>query len=441
MPLRRRIVVVMLVACGLAAAPASAMAGTAKAVPTNYGGESCKYDCPVYPDVHFDAAAGETNAVTITVLAGPAPSSPYPPYPELEIQIRDSGAPIVPGEGCTPIDATAVSCVGVALVVDLGDMNDSATIPASVPGLTGAWVTSVRGGAGNDVLTGGPQGDWIAGEGGADTLLGGGGDDMLRGDDPSGAPSPDVIDGGVGNDVVSYWGRPTPVTLTVGAGGTEDSLTSIESAWGGRGNDTLVGDAGDNVLDGGEGDDRLDGGIGDDTLSDQDGRNRLYGGAGKDKLAGGPSRDRLSGGPGSDEVSLGTTDIESDESDGVPDSIECGSGHDRVTETDPRDLVPPSCERVVLEYYEVVGRPKRVGRSALRVRVDVPVLSGFDPGRVWLFSGKRRIGKSRTVRRGGIFAVKLNAAGRRVVKAGATVVIRSRVGWLQGGTGYALKLR
>jgi Ca2+-binding RTX toxin-like protein len=193
------------------------------------------------------------------------------------------------------------------------------------------------------------------------------------------------------------------------------------------------------MLDGDGGDDRLEGDAGDDKLSDSSGQNRLYGGSGKDELQGGHRRDRLSGGPGNDKVNLGASPIPAVDSDGVADSVRCGSGRDRVFESDPKDFVPPECERALVDYYEVVGRPRRVG-AVLRVRCHV-LPDYYDGGaRVWLFSGKKRIGRSGTVRRSATFTVKLSAAGRRIARSGAIVVIRSRVGYFEGDDGFKLRL-
>jgi Ca2+-binding RTX toxin-like protein len=98
----------------------------------------------------------------------------------------------------------------------------------------------------------------IVSGGGDDTLDGGGGDDTL--------------DGGYGTDAASYAGTQEDlwVDLTVGnATGADagvDTLISIESIYGGRGQDVLLGSASANTLAGGSGDDTLDGGAGGDTL-------------------------------------------------------------------------------------------------------------------------------------------------------------------------------
>ena len=132
-------------------------------------------------------------------------------------------------------------------------------------------IENLRGGTGNDSLTG---------DGLANILEGGGGDDLL-----AGLGGSDVLDGGAGRDTASYAEKTLGLvvtlagaanaTVTVG-GVAEDTLRNIENITGGSGNDTLAGDAAANALSGGAGDDvlaglggndALDGGAGIDTAS------------------------------------------------------------------------------------------------------------------------------------------------------------------------------
>src|SRR5207245_518392 len=83
----------------------------------------------------------------------------------------------------------------------------------------------------------------------------------------------DRITGGDGVDTVVYAHRSAAVLVDLasdqpidGERGEGDSITGVENATGGEGNDTLRGDAGANRLDGAEGDDRLDGRGGADLL-------------------------------------------------------------------------------------------------------------------------------------------------------------------------------
>ncbi len=79
-----------------------------------------------------------------------------------------------------------------------------------------ADVEEVRGGSGNDVLTGDANANVLDGNGGNDTLLGMGGNDTLQGDAGN-----DVFDGGAGADLDRAAGDPTFVDrLTVDAADT-----------------------------------------------------------------------------------------------------------------------------------------------------------------------------------------------------------------------------
>lgn len=97
-------------------------------------------------------------------------------------------------------------------------------------------------------------------------VIGGAGDDLFIASDAA-----NNINGGTGNDTISYAGSDAAVTLTLGGAGSGghaagDTLTSIEHAIGSSYNDTLTGNISANVLTGGEGNDTLNGGAGADTL-------------------------------------------------------------------------------------------------------------------------------------------------------------------------------
>ncbi|HMI19460.1 MAG TPA: hypothetical protein VK533_07945, partial [Sphingomonas sp.] len=102
----------------------------------------------------------------------------------------------------------------------------------------------------NDVLIGGGQDDILdGGSGGVDDIRGGGGDDIVSYQSSS---------TGVSIDLVSQqsWD-----------GTSVDALSSIEGAWGSNLNDTIAGSARDEMFQGFDGSDYIDGGGGDDTIS------------------------------------------------------------------------------------------------------------------------------------------------------------------------------
>jgi hypothetical protein len=100
------------------------------------------------------------------------------------------------------------------------------------------------GGDGADDLDPGGGGDFVRGGGGDDYVTGGGGDDNYH--------------GGAGDDSVDYHASAAAVTVDLAAGtgaGADigaDRLASIESAFGGAGDDSLAGELRDGA-DGADG--------------------------------------------------------------------------------------------------------------------------------------------------------------------------------------------
>jgi len=232
---------------------------------------------------------------------------------------------------------------------------------------TGACRVQVRGGDGNDTVTGSAGGDDLRGEAGNDTLDGGAGpDDIWDGPgadkvmggadndglqvDPTADPGDDFHGGG-GYDHLYYLGRTAGLTITIdnladdGEPGENDNVhLDVEGVWGGAGDDILVGSSGENDLWGLAGDDELYGGDGVDYLTGLDGNDLLVGDAGDDHLLAGDGDDVLDGGPGLDvfEASLGADVIYND--DGVAETIYCGPGVDDP-EPDPLDTFV-DCENI-----------------------------------------------------------------------------------------------
>jgi Ca2+-binding RTX toxin-like protein len=122
---------------------------------------------------------------------------------------------------------------------------------------------NIVGGSGNDTLVG--DSALIS------TLFGGAGDDLLRGMD-----GVDSLVGGAGIDTADYsyatgglnasLNSTGSITLTVSSTDA-DILSSIENLIGGSGDDIFFGDMGANSLSGGAGNDTLSGGAGADRLS------------------------------------------------------------------------------------------------------------------------------------------------------------------------------
>ncbi|HET7502574.1 MAG TPA: calcium-binding protein [Kofleriaceae bacterium] len=186
-------------------------------------------------------------------------------------------------------------------------------------------IETLKGGQGDDILTGSAGNDTIYGGPGNDTITGGDGNDTLYGDagndtfdegtSPSGA---DVIHGGsngtvpVNNllgDTVSYAGRTLAVVVSLDgiARGAEGDkvMADVENVIGGAGGDTITGSASDNVLDGGDGNDTIHGGSGNDVLRGGDGNDTLFGDDGNDTFDEGSApdgNDTMVGGNGIDKV-------------------------------------------------------------------------------------------------------------------------------------------
>lgn len=119
----------------------------------------------------------------------------------------------------------------------------------------------------NDSLTGDAQGNFFEAGGGNDTIDGGAGVDRL---------SFQLSTGGVTASLATG--------TSSGAAGT-DSFTNIENLRGSEFADTLLGSAGDNDIQGRDGNDSIDGAAGNDTLYGGYGNDTLTGGAGNDVFA------------------------------------------------------------------------------------------------------------------------------------------------------------
>jgi len=180
-------------------------------------------------------------------------------------------------------------------------------------------VTLTLNGAADDGSPG--EGDRIAadiaslrGGAGADSLTGDAGDNVL-----DGGPGADLLVGGAGLDAVDYFDRVAAVRVDLagspgddGEPGEGDTVSpDIEGAFGGMGDDTLIGGPAAGFLYGAEGD---------DVLTDPGGGDGLDGAEGDDIL---------------------------DSTDGAKDADACGDGNDRVWR-DAVDEVGDDCETVAI---------------------------------------------------------------------------------------------
>lgn len=144
------------------------------------------------------------------------------------------------------------------LEIALGEGRDEAVTNT---GDTLIDIENVKGGKGDDTLTGNSEDNTLSGGKGDDTLNGGEGNDVLKG-----GKGDNTLNGGDGVDTADFSGAKGGLNIILddsgggsfdnGRGGT-DTLSSIENLKGGKGDDVLGGNTGDNKLSGGNGDDWL----------------------------------------------------------------------------------------------------------------------------------------------------------------------------------------
>jgi Ca2+-binding RTX toxin-like protein len=276
--------------------------------------------------IHYVAEPGETNHVTVNFDDG-----------AFSFLIRDTGATITPGAGCTSISPDTVQCNETSEVLEatLADGDDFISVNVEDR-------TVLRGGDGDDRLDGssnpGGRKEFLFGGAGDDVLRGRGGTDFLNGgagaDLMSGGTSCDFETAGqcfINFDTVTYAGRSHRVRADADIAAADDGewgegdtiLADIERIVGGAGNDvlggittnfftfdsskvlvgmSLEGRGGNDVLGGTRGRDSIFGGLGDDVFRGGKRADTLAGQQGADRITGGPGRDRLRGGSGRDRL-------------------------------------------------------------------------------------------------------------------------------------------
>jgi len=316
-----------------------------------------QYDYPDSGWLYYTAAAGERNRVQLS----------FSEDSNLDtiVTVHDPGATVQTGRLCTSLGPHTARCHGRRLEAiraaefRLGDRDDEFR---SGPGARSyPTALTVFGGPGNELLVGGGGSDGLLGGGGRDRMFGGRSTDFLADADGPSAPDQDVLDGGPGeDDTVAYLERSRGVTVDAlnetpaGEPGERDTIRGIEHAYGGSGDDRLVGDDESSELQGRLGDDVLIGRGG--------GLDILLGGRGRDRLDGGRGYDWLITGPGRDKVN-------------------CGPGRDVVFEPIALELLGLRCEGVNFhtDVEGVLGEdvgydahPKAVGRRTMRWNIKCP---------------------------------------------------------------------
>jgi Ca2+-binding RTX toxin-like protein len=222
-------------------------------------------------------------------------------------------------DGGTDTDSLSFATAGqAAYVYQDGVANDGLAGKdnvTSVEKLTGtSYGDDLEGTPGDDVINGGGGGDKITPMFGDDTVNGGNGPDNISGG--PGMPDcgnlgctkfdTDAVNGGSGDDRIDYSSRSENLTIAIDgstkSGGfmENDTLSAIESAVGGAGNDTIYGNDAANSLAGGNGADGIVGRGGNDYLAGHEGNDFLEGGPGTNYVAAGADNDTLVGVGGSD---------------------------------------------------------------------------------------------------------------------------------------------
>jgi Ca2+-binding RTX toxin-like protein len=227
--MKARIALAAVLACP-AAAPGAEVGYTERCTPT----------CDI--STHLVDAAGERNRLTVTGNRA-------------NVTIRDGARELKAGEGCAQLDENTVRCPNIRPRLSTGAGDDS--VQTEVPLLAEL-------GDGDDVLSGSAGDDTVVGGAGRDLMSGGLGDDLFDPGDRDG----DVVDGGTGEDSVTYELRTTGVTVDLARrrGPDGDALVGVENAIGTPKADRLLGDSRSNVLGGAGGRDVLDGRAGPDFL-------------------------------------------------------------------------------------------------------------------------------------------------------------------------------
>lgn len=173
------------------------------------------------------------------------------------------------------------------------------------------------GGFGDDIAYGGNGNDQFKDIEGNNTFYGEEGDDNFNVNNSLSYTSTNILDGGNGVDLVTYFGNPDAIIADLGAGTvdktgngiTDDTLISIENLnatqhddiiTGSDANNRIISHNGDDTVYGGNGDDEIYGRNDDDVLYGENGFDLLFGENGNDTLHGSSGSDRLNGGNGND---------------------------------------------------------------------------------------------------------------------------------------------
>ncbi len=144
----------------------------------------------------------------------------------------------------------------------------------------------MRGGDGNDSITGNSSDDSILMDAGNDTINGNGGVDRIVASNLRGVVTlNDTLLSGLGLDSLTSIEQ---ANLAAGASAAQinaSAFTGVVTLFGGAGSDSLVGTVGADSIDGGAGSDTIQSGDGNDTITGGQGNDSLDGGLGSDVVS------------------------------------------------------------------------------------------------------------------------------------------------------------
>jgi serralysin len=162
-----------------------------------------------------------------------------------------------------------------------------------------------------------------------ENAVGGAGADIIVGNS-----AVNILDGGAGNNTLSYAASTGGVAVNLNSGTVSggdaagDTVRNFENATGGDGHDVLIGTTGVNILKGNAGNDYFYTGAGSDTAYGGAGVDVFLGDAGSDVLYGGDDTDYIYGGAGSNNVLSGDGGVDVLYGQGSNDYLYGGEGGD-----------------------------------------------------------------------------------------------------------------
>ena len=186
----------------------------------------------------------------------------------------------------------------------------------------------IYGGLGNDQILGGSENDNLFGCEGSDTVLGEDGDDTIT--DYAFSPlDSNILDGGLGNDLIHGSGDLSFEEISGGPGSDLIHAFGIATVYGNEGDDTIYGTPQSDLIYGQDGHDKIYAGDGNDRVLGGAGEDWLFGENGNDAVVGDSGYDWVNGGAGNDFVYGGGDD----------DAVHGGEGDDVVVGGNGSDIM------------------------------------------------------------------------------------------------------